>query len=223
MRVLLVEDNQTLAEAVVERFRKDGHVIDHESDGNDADYILRHKEFDLILLDINLPGRSGFDILKSVRARDLDTPVLVLSARSEIDDRVIGLEIGADDYLTKPFDFRELLARCRVLARRKSGLAQNVFRAGNFTFDWNSKLASIDGKQVELRNKEVQLLELFLTRLDRVLTKEEIADKIYNFDGPPSLNAIEQTMTRLRKKLDGSPFLIKTIRGLGYIGHMDES
>nr|WP_321526158.1 response regulator transcription factor [uncultured Cohaesibacter sp.] len=223
MRVLFVEDNMALAETVVERFRKEGHVIDHESDGNEADYILRHKQFDLILLDINLPGRNGFELLRSIRARNLDTPVLVLSARSEIDDRVVGLDAGADDYMTKPFDFRELIARCRALARRKSGLARNLFKAGNLTFDWGTKLANVNGQDVELRNKEVQLFELFLTNPDRVLTKEEIADKIYNFDETPSLNAIEQTITRLRKKLDGSPFMIKTIRGLGYIGHIDES
>ena len=223
MRILLVEDNAALAETVVERFRAEGHVIDHEGDGEEADYILRHKQFDLILLDINLPKRSGFELLRGIRARNLDTPVLVLSARSEIDDRVVGLEAGADDYLTKPFDFRELIARCRVLARRKSGLAKNLFVAGNLSFDWGSKLANIDGKDIELRNKEVQFLEMFLANLDRVVTKEEIADKIYSFDEEPSHNAIEQTVTRLRRKLEGSPFLIKTIRGLGYIGHIDDT
>jgi len=223
MRVLLVEDNEALAETVIERFKNEGHVIDHESDGNEADEILRYRQFDLILLDINLPGQNGFDLLKSIRARKLDTPVLVLSARSEIDDLIIGLDSGADDYLTKPFDFRELIARCRVLARRKSGLAQNVLKVGNFTFNWGNKTASINGRDVELRNKEIQLLEIFLNNLDRVLAKENIADKIYNFDDAPSPNAIEQSLTRLRKKLEGSPFLVKTIRGLGYIAHLDDT
>ena len=182
MRVLLVEDNVALAETIIERFRKEGHAIDHESDGCEADELLRHQQFDLILLDINLPGQNGFELLKSIRTRKLDTAVLVLSARSEIDDRLTGLDSGADDYLTKPFDFRELIARCRVLARRKSGLASNLFSVGSFTFDWGTKSAIVAGQAVELRNKEVQILELFLTNIDRVLTKEDIADKIYAFD-----------------------------------------
>lgn len=222
MRVLLVEDNNALAETIIERFRKEGHVIDHESNGEEANDLLRHKDFDLILLDINLPGRNGFDVLRSLRARKQETPVLVLSARSEIDDRVSGLDAGADDYLVKPFDFRELIARCRVLARRQSGKARNLFQAGNFTFDRGSKCATIDGCDIELRNKEVQLLETFLANLDRLLSKEEIADKIYAFEEAPTLNAVEQTITRLRRKLEGSPFMVKTVRGLGYIAHCDE-
>lgn len=223
MRVLLVEDNQALAETVIERFKKEGHVIDHESDGDEANDLLRHKHFDLILLDINLPGKNGFEVLRSLRARKLDTPVLVLSARSEIDDRVVGLDAGADDYLTKPFDFRELIARCRVLARRQSGHARNLYEVGNFSFDWGAKQANVNGLDIQLRNKEVQLLEMFLTNLGRVLTKEEIADKIYSFEEAPSLNAVEQIIARLRRKMDGSPFLLKTVRGLGYIAQMDDA
>jgi two-component system response regulator TctD len=222
MRVLLVEDNDDLAETIVERFRSEGHVVDHEADGTEADDLLRYKKFDLIILDINLPGRNGYDILRSLRNRKDETPVLVLTARCEIDDRVIGLDSGADDYLVKPFDYRELFARCRVLARRRSGDAKNEVRMGNFVFDRAAKRATVGGHDLELRLREVQLLEIFLGNLDRVLTKEEVADKVYTFAETPSMNAIEQAMTRLRRKTEGTPFIIKTIRGLGYIAHVRE-
>ncbi len=223
MRVLLIEDNDDLAEAVVERLTAEGHAIDREADGALANDLLRHKTFDLILLDINLPGRNGYDILRSLRARGDSTPVLVLTARSEIDDRVVGLDAGADDYLVKPFDFRELSARCRVLARRRSGSATNDFRAGNFTFDRGAKRALVNGRDLELRAREIQLLEVFLGNLGRVLTKEELADKIYTFDETPSLNAVEQAVTRLRRRTQGTPFMVKTARGLGYIADVVEA
>jgi two-component system response regulator TctD len=222
MRILLVEDNDELADAVVERLTAEGHAIDREENGEVANDLLRHKRFDLVLLDINLPGRNGYDILRSLRARQDSTPVLVLTARSEIDDRVIGLDAGADDYLIKPFDFRELSARCRVLARRRSGAASNVVRFGSFTFDRAAKRATVDGRDLELRAREVQLLEVFLGNLGRVLTKEDLADKIYTFEEAPSLNAIEQAVTRLRRKTRGSPLVVKTARGLGYIADIVE-
>lgn len=222
MRVLLVEDNYDLAETIVERFRSEGHAVDHEADGQVADDLLRYKKFDLIVLDINLPGRNGYDILRSLRARNDRTPVLVLTARSEIDDRVIGLDSGADDYLVKPFDFRELFARCRVLARRSSGNAKNEIRMGDFVFDRAGKRATVGRRDLELTYREIQLLEVFVGNLGRVLTKEEVADKVYTFEETPSLNAIEQAVTRLRKKTEGTPFIVKTVRGLGYIAHVRE-
>jgi len=222
MRVLLVEDNGDLAETIVERFRSEGHAVDHEADGQAADDLLRYKTFDLIVLDINLPGRNGYEILRSLRARNDKTPVLVLTARSEIDDRVIGLDSGADDYLVKPFDFRELFARCRVLARRCSGTAKNEIRMGDFVFDRAGKRATVDGRDLELTYREIQLLEIFVGNLGRVLTKEEVADKVYTFDETPSLNAVEQAVTRLRKKTEGTHFIVKTARGLGYIAYVRE-
>ncbi|RCK30452.1 response regulator transcription factor [Thalassospira lucentensis] len=222
MRILLIEDNETLAETISDRLHTDGHAIDCESDGELANDLLRHKQFDLVLMDINLPGRSGFEILRSMRARGDTTPVLILTARSEIDDRLIGLDGGADDYIVKPVDLRELAARCRVLIRRRTGAASNEFRAGNFVFDRAAKTAKIDGRDVELRNREVQLLEIFIGNLQRVLTKEDLADKVYSFDEAPSMNAVEQMVTRLRKKLTGGPIILKTIRGLGYIAHIAE-
>jgi two-component system response regulator TctD len=220
MRILLVEDNDDLAETIVDRLRAEGHSVDRETNGNEANELLRHARFDIILLDVNLPGKNGYEILRSLRARDDRTPVLVLTARSQIDDRVVGLDAGADDYLVKPFDFRELLARCRVLARRKSGSASNLFSAGSLVFDRAAKTATVGGQDADLRAREVQLLEVLLDNLGRMLTKEEVADKLYSFDESPSLNAIEQIITRLRRKLQGTPLVIKTARGLGYMAYV---
>ncbi len=217
--MLLVEDNNDLAEMIVDRFRADGHAMDHEVDGSQAEQLLRHSRFDIIILDINLPGMSGYDVLRTMRARGDATPVLVLTARSEIDDRIIGLDTGADDYLVKPFDYGELAARCRALVRRRAGEASNNFLCGNLQYDRGAKRATVDGVDLELRQREIQLLEAFLGSLGKVLSKEEVADKIYRFDEAPSLNAVEQAVTRLRRKLKGSPLTIRTIRGLGYIAN----
>src|SRR3546814_15481898 len=135
MRILLVEDTEDLAEAIVRRVRRSGHAIDWEADGTQADDILRVQRYDLVVLDITLPGRSGFDILKGLRRRSDSTPVLVLTARSEVDDRVSALDLGPDDYREKPFDFREFEARCRALLRRGQGIAGNVSRYGTQGYD----------------------------------------------------------------------------------------
>lgn len=216
----MIEDNEELAGTIVDRLRAEGHSVDRESDGNEANELLRHSLFDIIVLDVNLPGKSGYEILRSLRARGDTTPVLILTARSQIDDRVVGLDAGADDYMVKPFDFRELLARCRVLARRRSGTASNTFIAGALTFDRAAKRAIVAGKDVDLRAREVQMLEILLDNLGRMLTKEEVADKLYRFDESPSMNAVEQIVTRLRRKLHETPLVIKTARGLGYMAYV---
>ena len=222
MRMLLVEDNDDLAETVAERLGAEGHAVDREADGARAADLLRHATFDLVILDVNLPGRSGFEIVRDMRSRGDPTPVLVLTARSQVDDRVLGLDAGADDFMVKPFDFRELSARCRVLARRRSGAASNLFEAGAFAFDRRAKRAHLHGRDLELRAREVQLLELFIGALGQVLDKEEVASRLYRFDEAPSLNAVEQTVTRLRRKLDGAPLRIKTMRGLGYLAYLED-
>jgi len=220
--MLLVEDNDDLAETIIDRLRSEGHSIDREANGDQANSLLRHARFDIVLLDINLPGRSGYEVLRSMRARDDQTPVIILTARSQIDDRVLGLDAGADDYMVKPVDFRELSARCRVLARRKAGNASNVFTAGDLVFDRAAKRATVKGLDADLRAREVQLLEILIGNLGRMLTKEEVADKLYSFDEAPSLNAVEQIVARLRKKLEGTPLVVKTARGLGYMAYVAE-
>lgn len=220
--MLLVEDNDALAEAVMDRMRAEGHAMDRESDGAAASKLLQFASFDIVLLDINLPGASGYEILHDMRARGNSTPVMLLTARSEIDDRILGLDAGADDYMVKPFDLRELSARCRVLARRRAGSSSNLFTAGNFSFDRGAKLACIGAQSLDLRAREVQLLEIMLNNLGKMLTKEEVADKLYTFDETPSLNAVEQLVARLRKRLEGTPVTIKTARGLGYLAYVTE-
>lgn len=217
MRLLLVEDNDDLAELILDRFRSLGHAIDRERDGADADRLLTHMSFDILILDINLPGLSGDRLLRNLRARGDKTPVLILTARSAIGDRIGVLDNGADDYLVKPFDFGELAARCRALLRRQSGAASNVFEAGTFRFDRGARQASLDGVDLGLRGRETQVLEALLNNLDRLVAKEDLADRVYRFDEAPSLNALEQTVTRLRRKLEGTPLSIRSIRGLGYI------
>lgn len=222
MRILLVEDNDELAEAIIHRLRTEGHAIDREADGRLAEELLRHTRFDMVLLDVNLPGLSGYEVLRALRGRRDHTPVMLLTARSEIDDRVDGLDAGADDYIVKPFDFRELAARCRALARRRAGQASNRFVAGDFVFDRAARRASLHGVDIDLRMREVQLLELLLGNLGRVLSKESVADMLYTFEEVPSLNAVEQTVARLRRRLEGSPLTIRTVRGLGYIADVRE-
>ncbi|MGB7432248.1 MAG: response regulator transcription factor [Ahrensia sp.] len=222
MRILLVEDNIELATMLADRFRAQGDAVDIESDGSGAAQLLAHSTFDIVVLDVNLPGKDGYGVLRSMRERSDATPVLMLTARSEIDDRVAGLDSGADDYVVKPIEFRELAARCRALARRRTGQADNVFKCGNFLYDRTAKRAFINDTDLDLRNRDVQLLEAFLGSLDRVIAKEDVADKIYSFEETPSLNAVEQGVTRLRKKLEGSPIIIRTIRGLGYIANARE-
>ncbi len=220
--MLLVEDNDELAETILDRMRSEGHSVDHEPDGNSANELLRHARFDIVLLDINLPGKSGFEVLRSLRARGDLTPVMILTARSQIDDRVTGLDAGADDYMVKPVDFRELTARCRVLARRSAGSASNLFEAGNLVFDRAAKRALIDGRDAEMRAREIQLLEILVDNLGRMLTKEEVADKLYTFEETPSMNAVEQLVARLRRKLEPTQLVVRTARGLGYMAYVSE-
>jgi two-component system response regulator TctD len=222
MRILLIEDNEALADATQEYFRQIGHPLDWTGSVEQAERTLNFNDFDLLILDINLPGRSGYQLLQSLRLAGNSIPVLILTARSQIDDRVSALDLGADDYMVKPIDFRELAARCRALLRRERGEASNSIVCGNLVFDRATHQVSINGSPIELRLREVQLLELFIKNLDRVLTKEEIANRLYTFDEAHTPNAIEQTLTRLRKKIDDSSLHIKTIRGLGYLGHVDD-
>lgn len=222
MRILLIEDNEELAEAVADYFRHHGHPLDHVLSAEDAERVLAYQKFELLILDINLPGKDGYQFLKGLRRQGNPIPVLVLTARSEIDDRVSALDLGADDYLVKPFDFRELAARSRALMRRERGTASNDIQCGNLVFDPASRQVRLNDELLDLRAREVQLLEVFLANLDTVLTKEDIADKLYTFDEAHTPNAIEQTLTRLRKKLAESSLVIKTIRGMGYLAHVDD-
>jgi len=216
MKFLLIEDNRELAHAIAMRMQLDGHVIDHAVNFSDAIAYSDIGDYDLILLDIMLPDGDGRDFLQHHRASHKDTPVIVLTARSQVSDRVSMLDLGADDYVTKPFDHAELQARCRAVLRRKSGLAQTVIRLGDVELDPVAGNLSIAGNVLALRNRELRLLELLFNSPGQVFSKQKLNDRLFSYDDDVSENAIEVYIARLRKHLDKSSLTITTLRGLGY-------
>ncbi len=216
MKFLLVEDNLELANAIGSRMRLDGHVVDHAAKLEDATAFVELDEYDLILLDIMLPDGDGREFLKRHRASDLDTPVIVLTARSQVSDRIGSLDLGADDYVTKPFDHAELEARCRAVMRRKSGITKTRIEIGGIVFDPVAGHLSVGDDVVSLRNRELRLLELFINAPGHVFSKQKLADRLFSLDDDVSDNAIEVYVGRLRKHLEKSDLKITTLRGLGY-------
>ncbi len=216
MRFLLVEDNTSLANAILDRLRLDAHVVDHAPDIESAEAFFATTDYDLILLDIMLPDGDGRSFLKAHRERQDETPVIVLTARSEVSDRVGVLDLGADDYITKPFDFSELEARCRAVLRRRGGGSSNEKRFGNLRFDPMAGTLVVGDRSVTLRNKELRLLEVFLGAPDRIFSKGKLVDRLFSYEEDVSENAIEVYVGRLRKHLIGSGVEITTVRGMGY-------
>jgi two-component system, OmpR family, response regulator TctD len=216
MRLLVIEDDEHLGLAVSNCLRQDGYAVDWERDGAIAEEVLRYQTYDVIVVDIGLPGLDGISILKALRSRGDKTPVLVLTARSAVDDRIDALDLGADDYLAKPFDVREFLARCRALLRRSMGGATDRIQIGGFVFDGIAKTVNVNDTQILLPNREFRLLEILLRGMGRVLDKDQIAEQLFDFDHETGPNAIEVYVARLRKKLAGT-LEIKTVRGLGYM------
>ncbi len=216
MRIFLVEDTRDVGEAIVERFARIGHRVDWETDGEAAARILDSTEFDLIILDVILPGQDGFSILQRLRSSGSETPVLVLTARSEVEDRIGALDLGADDYLVKPFDFRELEARARALLRRRHGDATNLIECGDISIDRSARSVRVGYREVHLKRRELTLLEILASRPGRVFGKDELLDQLFGFDEAPSVNAVELYVARLRKKLEGARAQIVTVRGFGY-------
>lgn len=217
MRLLLVEDNPDLADAISRRMRRRGHAVDWQADGLAAASVLRYQRFDLVVLDIGLPKRDGLRVLAGLRERGDRTPVLMLTARDGIEDRVQALDVGADDYLGKPFDFREFEARCRVLLRRARGQASDVLQIGGFLFDNAAHRVSLEGVPIELPNREFRLLEILVGRMGQVVGKDEIGNGLFGFDDEAGPNAIELYVGRLRRRLAGAPLRITTVRGAGYL------
>ncbi|MCW3475686.1 response regulator transcription factor [Limobrevibacterium gyesilva] len=217
MRVLLVEDTKDIGEAVLARLGRLGHMVDWERDGPPALERLELQGYDLVILDVMLPGRvDGMQILRRLRHRRATTPVLMLTARSQVDDRVTALDLGADDYLTKPFDFRELEARVRALLRRGSGNATNQVVCGDITIDMEGRTVTVAGTPVELTRREFAVLEALASRPGRIVPKEQLVDRLFGLEDAASANAVEQYVARLRRKLAASTAEIRTLRGLGY-------
>ena len=216
MRFLLIEDNQTLANAVIERLSLDSHIVDHAADLMTAWDYTATADYDLILLDIMLPDGDGRSFLEQHRLAKSRTPVIVLTARSEVSDRVGILDLGADDYMVKPIDFSELEARCRAVLRRQTGAAQNTISFGEIEFDSLAATLKVNGTEVKLRTKELRLFEVFINAPNQIFPKSQLLDRLFSYDVEASENAIEVYVGRLRKHLSGSNVSITTVRGLGY-------
>ena len=222
MRILVVEDEKKINDVIVKTLKKEKYGVDSCFDGEEAlDYIFS-VEYDIILLDIMLPKKNGFQVLESMRKKGIKTPVLFLTARDQIEDRVKGLDLGADDYLVKPFAFEELLARIRVLLRKNSGSGEdtgNVLKIANLTVDCNKHEVFRDDVLIKLSAKEFSILEYMMRNKGRVVSKEKIEEHVWDFDYEGGSNIVEVYIKFLRKKIDNdfSPKLIHTIRRVGYV------
>lgn len=216
MRVLIAEDDSILADGLVRSLRHSGYAVDAVTSGVDADSALCASEFDLLILDLGLPRMDGLEVLRRLRGRDSHVPVLILTALDGVQDRVRGLDLGADDYLAKPFELAELEARVRALTRRGAAGAATVYRHGALTYDQVGRVAQVDGQTLDLSAREIALLEILIQRSGRMVSKEHLVDHLCSWGEEVSTNAIEVYVHRLRKKLEPGQVRISTIRGLGY-------
>jgi DNA-binding response OmpR family regulator len=215
MRVLLVEDDAMIGDAVLDALRADHYAVDWVRDGAMADAALRTATYDLVLLDLGLPKRDGLEVLRALRARQVTTPVLITTARDAVGDRIAGLDAGADDYVLKPFDTDELLARIRALIRRSAGRAEPVFSHKGVSLNPATREASVEGKPVALSAREWAVLEPMLARPGVVFSRSQLEEKLYGWKDEISSNAVEVYIHGLRKKLGSD--LIQNVRGLGYL------
>jgi two-component system, OmpR family, response regulator len=216
MRILVAEDDPNLAEGLMRSLRQAGYAVDCARTGGEADAALEANEFDLLILDIGLPEKSGLQVLKRLRSRSSKVAVLILTARDSLSDRVTGLDAGADDYLAKPFELAELEARVRALARRGMAGGLALVSHGALTYDQVGRVARLDGKPIELSAREIGLLEIFLQRAGRLVSKHQLVNHLCEWGEEVSGNAIEVYVHRLRKKLEPGGVRIVTVRGLGY-------
>lgn len=216
MRVLLVEDDLILGDAVVATLRAGGYAVDWARDGATADTSLRGEDFDLVLLDLGLPKMPGLTVLRNLRERRKRMPVLILTAQGSVQDRVAGLDGGADDYLAKPFELAELEARVRALIRRSHGGDSNRLRCGPLEYDVAARKATLNGLPAEFSARELSVLELLLLRVGRLVSKEQMVEHLYGWGEEVGTNAIEVYVHRLRKKIEPAGVNILNVRGLGY-------
>ena len=215
MRILIAEDDSIIADGLSRSLRQAGYAVDWAANGHDADTALLTVSYDLLILDLGLPRLSGLEVLKRLRARNSQLPVLILTALDGTHDRVKGLDLGADDYMVKPFELAELEARVRALTRRSSGTAPTIL-CGALSFDQVGRVAQIDGVPLELSAREIGLLEVLLNRMGRLVSKDQLVDHLCGWGEEVSHNAIEVYIHRLRKKLESGGVKIATVRGLGY-------
>jgi two-component system response regulator QseB len=214
MRLLVVEDASMIGAAAQEGLRREGHTVDWVRTGREAEAAVAGGDHDLVLLDLGLPGRDGLSILKAWRARGVGVPVVIVTARDAVTDRIAGLDAGADDYLVKPFDLDELSARVRAVLRRRSGRSDAVIRVRELEIDTTSKRVRWEGEDVALSAREYALLEALADRPGAYLTRAQLEERLYGWDEEIASNAVEVHIHALRRKLD--PELIRNVRGLGY-------
>lgn len=224
MRILVVEDARDMNRLIVKTLTREGYTVDGCFDGEEAELYLTGAEYDAVLLDVMLPKRSGYEVLRRLRARGIATPVLFLTARDTVEDRVRGLDLGADDYLVKPFDFAELLARIRAMTRKASGSRSNLFTVADLTVDTARRTVSRGGEPIELIAKEYAILEHLIRQRGAIVSRAQLEDRIWNYEGAGSSNNIDVYISRLRKKIDGNrPVkLLHTVRGIGWVLREEE-
>ncbi|MGH8211958.1 MAG: response regulator transcription factor [Rhodanobacteraceae bacterium] len=217
MRILVVEDDAAIADAVCDALKRGGHSIDHLADGRQALVALREHAFALVVLDLGLPGAEGGEILHKLRSDADPVPVLIITAREELDQRVRALDLGADDYLVKPFALAEFEARVRALLRRRASQGVPLLRIGDLSIDLAGRRASLEGTPLELTAREFGLLEALLPRRGRVTSREQLIETLCKWDETLSDNGLDIAVYRLRRKLAGSGVQLRTVRGLGYL------
>ena len=217
MRILIVEDDLALADAIGEVLRRAGYVVDSVGSGEHAEVALRSGHYDLVLLDIELPGSDGFAVLAQMRRRKITCPVLMITARDGLHDRIHGLESGADDYLVKPFEMGELVARVRAVLRRATGRVADTIEIGNMVLDLAGHRARVDGEPVDLTARELAILEILARRAGSVVTKDRIIASAFPDEEQTSSNNLEVHVSRLRRKLAAARIEFRPVRGLGYL------
>ncbi len=215
MRILIAEDDAIIADGLARSLRQGGYAVDWAPNGLEADAALMTVVYDLLILDLGLPKLAGLEVLKRLRGRGAAVPVLILTALDGTGDRVKGLDLGADDYMVKPFELAELEARVRALTRRSAGTAPTI-QCGQLTYDQVGRVAQIEGQALDLSAREIGLLEVLLTRMGRLVSKDQLVDHLCGWGEEVSHNAIEVYVHRLRKKLEAGGVKIATVRGLGY-------
>ena len=217
MRILIAEDDASIAQALQFTLTQAGYAVDSVSDGAAADEALKNGAFGLLILDLGLPRIDGLEVLRRLRRRNAALAVLILSAREKPDEKAMGLDLGADDYLAKPFSVNELQARVRALLRRGQGGAAPVVCYASLSFDTVGRTASLNGRTLPLSSHETGVLEVLLHRFGRVVSKEQLVEQLYNYDKDVSHNTIEVYVHRLRKKINGTGVTVRTLYGRGYM------
>lgn len=217
MHIILVEDNLNLAKGIENALNDQGHAVDYLDDGLAADAFLARNSADVAVIDVNLPGLSGIEIVRRLRGRGDTMPVLILTARGRTSERVEGLDAGADDYMVKPFNMMEFVARLRALARRRPQVAPDREKVGQLEYDRVKRSLRHEGRVLDLPRRELALFELLLEHRGRLIEKDRIADALYGTGAPVEANAVELLISRLRRKIDGCGAKIRTARGLGYM------